>query len=101
MRPNLVVIDEPRIGADAQLGERSEILYVEELIADARVERFDPCILRGFSGIEEMQHNIVVNRPLQHRAGDVLRPIINAKALGISADLCDLVERSNNASAGK
>lgn len=64
MWPNFIVIREPDLCSIAELWKRFEILRVEELIADARVERFDPGVLRRLSWIDEMQQHVVIDKPL-------------------------------------
>ena len=44
-----------------------------------------------------MQLDVVLDRPLKHRAGGVFRPVVDAQATGIAADGGDLVERADHA----
>lgn len=66
MRPNSVVVVEPLVGRGSKFRQRSEQMEVEELIADATVERFDPGVLCGLPGLDEDQLDIVNGGPFEH-----------------------------------
>lgn len=91
MRTDLVVVHEPGVSGASDLRERAKVLHVEELIADAGVESFDPSVLRRFARIDE-----VIDRPLQHRRRHVFRSVIDPQAIGISTNGGNFVERADN-----
>jgi hypothetical protein len=54
MRPFLVVIATPSVGQVTGVEDVREDVGVQELISYSTVERFDVCILRRFSRIDEV-----------------------------------------------
>lgn len=61
MRPDLVVIHEPGVGFFTDMRKSPEALHVEELIADAAIEGFNPSILRGLARVDEVQQDVVID----------------------------------------
>ena len=82
MRSNLVVIRLPFVGSAASLEDRREPVHVEELVANLAVERFDTCVLRRFAGRDEVQLDISLSCPAQHRMAGKLGAVIKANRLG-------------------
>src|SRR5579862_1048159 len=101
MRAYLVVVDQPFVSPIANLRKSLERLNVEKLVTNARIERFDPSVLSGLAGVDEMQQHVMIDRPLQHDAGDIFWAVVDSKSRWISADGGDVVERSNDAAAGE
>ncbi len=66
VRPNVVVVDAPKVGGGSNLGYRTEEMRVNELIAYAAVERFDLGVLRWLSRPDDMPLKIAIRAPAQH-----------------------------------
>jgi hypothetical protein len=60
MRPRFVVISKPIGGSPSSFEYRQESMHVEELVAYLPVERFNVCILRRFSGRNEVKGDIAL-----------------------------------------
>ena len=60
MRAHFIVVDEPEVGGIAHFRQIPEGVHVEKLIANARVERFDPGILVGLTRIDEVQVDLMI-----------------------------------------
>ena len=99
MRADFVVVGQPGICSEAQVLKRPEDLNVQKLVSDTRVKRFDPGVLSRLPGIDKMEQHVVIDRPLQHRAGDVLRAVIDAQAAGVASDSGDVIKRTDHAPA--
>jgi hypothetical protein len=56
----------PLAGCGSRFDQRSKPMSVEELGANAGVERFDVRVLRRFSGLDEEQFHVVLFRTLLH-----------------------------------
>jgi len=78
MRPELIVVNLPLVGGTASLKDRYEDLGVEQLVADATVERLDMGVLRRLARIRKAERNAPLGAPSQHRVARKLRPVIEA-----------------------
>jgi len=78
MRPFLVVIATPSVGQVTGVEDVREDVGVQELISYSTVERFDVCVLRRFSRIDEMQSNVAIGSPLEHCTTRKLRTVVKA-----------------------
>ena len=72
MGSNVVVLDAPALGGEARVEEICKAMKIEQLVANAPVERFGLCVLRWFARIAELQHDVLLCAPLQHGAAGKL-----------------------------
>jgi hypothetical protein len=70
-----VVVDSPVLDEDLGFEEGIEAVPVEEFVTQATVERFDPGVLPGRSGVDEDGPGAVEAAPVGHSVGDELRAV--------------------------
>jgi hypothetical protein len=62
--PLLVVVEAPGFDLLPRVLERNELMYVQALVAQAPVEGLDVGILHGFAGVDEVERDAAVIRPI-------------------------------------
>ncbi len=78
MRPVGVVVVDPFGEHDPGLGERVELLAVEELAAGAGVERLDEAVLPGRAGVDVQGLDAAQGEAVAYRPRDKLRAVVGA-----------------------
>src|SRR5215472_9659071 len=101
MGPLLVVVDEPSLGRLVHFDRAPEDVSVEKLVAHARVERFDPSVLVRLARIDELQVDLVIDRPFQQRLTGQLRPVVDSKPRWVTTNRRHGVEFADDAWRGK
>ena len=101
MRSLCVVVDPPCFDDPAGLRQCPEEVLIEAFIAEARVERFDEPVLRGFARCDVMPFDTVLLLPFQHRTRGQLGPVVADDHAWPAARRDDPVEFASNPDAGK
>lgn len=76
MRTLLVVGPNPVLGDMPDVVQVLEDVEVQDLFAVGAVEALDQRVLHGFAGLDELQVDLVVLRPLGQGQGDELRAVV-------------------------
>ena len=80
--PLPVVVDAPVLDDHAGFEQAVELPAVEEFVAEAAVERLDPCVLPRRAGIDEHARGVVESAPVRERVRDELGPVVHAQEGG-------------------
>ncbi len=73
-----VVVDSPVLDEHLGFEEAVELPAVEQLVSQPAVERLDPGVLPGGTGVDEHGGDIVEATPVGHGGGDELGPVVEA-----------------------
>ena len=84
MRASLVVVLSPTLSPSTSFLDVEERVGIEQLVADAAVERLDVGILSRTSGLNELQFDRPGRAPLQHGPTRELRAICQIELLAES-----------------
>ncbi len=76
MRTFLVVGPDPVQGDVPDVVQVLEDVEVQDLLAVGAVEALDQRVLHGFAGLDELQVDLVVFRPLGQGQGDEFRAVV-------------------------
>ena len=85
---------------DPRLEQRVEELTVQELVAQARVERLDPGVLPGRARIDEDRRRCVEATPVGNRIGGELGPVVTAQETGDAALGHEAIEQTRHVLSG-
>jgi hypothetical protein len=77
----------PGRGSFSSFADVPIALEVEEFVANAAVQALDVSVLGRLAGIAELQDDVVLGRPSQHREASQLRTSIDPKNGGVQASL--------------
>ena len=78
MRSELVVFNPPSLGRNPCVEEICKAMEVEQFVADAAVKRLHLRVLGRLSRVAELQGNILLGAPLQHRSARKFAAAIEA-----------------------
>ena len=92
----MVVVVHPLGGAGTNVIQGKEDVGVEEFAAQAAVEAFDEGILRGLSGLDEGEGDVILPAEELELVGDELRPVVQADHRRQTTSLFELLEHSDH-----
>lgn len=96
MRPVGVVVVDPFGEHDPGLGERVELLAVEELASCAGVERLDEAVLPGRAGVDVQGLDAAQGEAVANNPRDELRTVVRPDVLGGAVLADGLHERAHD-----
>src|SRR5438046_10548187 len=99
MRAAIVVVVTPSAKRLARMGEATEDLFIEKLIAQAPIETFDEGILRGLAGCDVMPVDGVIVLPFEHSATGKFCSIVADNHGWLAIEVHERIEFPGNAQA--
>ena len=101
MGSDLVIFDSPSFRGIARREEICKAVQIEQLVANTSVERLNVCVLRRLSRIAELQEDVLLSAPLQHRAARKFTAAVEAYRLCQTSLHADSLENANDVAAAE
>ena len=96
MWPMLVVVSAPSGDQDTSLLQARKPVVIQALIPEAPVEALNERVLRGFSGLDQLELNAMLTGPLIQCPAGKFRPLVGSNGLGVATEASRLIENTRH-----
>ena len=76
--------------------QRVELVFVEALVAESAVERFDVSVFSWFAGIDKVKSHLTIAGPASHRDTCQLCTVVHHDRRRIAVRECNLVKNTRD-----
>ena len=84
MRSKCIVVLTPSFDDVTRVRQRIELVFVEALVAESAVKRFNISVLSWLSGIDKVKPDFAIASPASHRDARELGAIVHYDRRGIA-----------------